>query len=113
MKLHYAALIGAAFVAQSALAEDSKKPVSGWTCDEFLAVEGDFQPKVVYWATAKSKTGKPGSIVDIEGTEKVVPMVIDDCKKTPKESFMTKLKNAWKSIEADAKADLKKVKEKI
>ncbi len=113
MKLRYAVLLAAAFAAQSALAENSKKPVSGWTCDEFLAVEGDFQPKIVYWATAKSKTGKPGSIVDIEGTEKVVPMVIDDCKKTPSDSFMTKLKNAWKAIGADAKADLKKVKEKI
>jgi acid stress chaperone HdeA len=113
MKLQYALLLGAAVVAQSALAEDSKKPVSGWTCEEFLAVEGDFQPKVIYWATAKNKTGKPGSIVDIEGTEKVVPMVIDDCKKTPSDSFVTKLKNAWKSVEADAKAALKKAKEKI
>ncbi len=113
MKIRYAVLLGAAFAAQSAFAEDSKKPVSGWTCEEFLAVEGDFQPKVVYWATAKSKTGKPGSIVDIEGTEKVVPMVIDDCKKTPSDSFLTKLKNAWKTVEADAKAEVKKIREKI
>ena len=113
MNFRYALLLGAAVAAQTALAETSSKPVAKWTCDEFLAVEGDFQPKVVYWATAKSKTGKPGSIVDIEGTEKVTPMVIDECKKTPSESFMTKLKNAWKSVEADAKADLKKVKEKL
>ncbi|MGJ0506701.1 MAG: acid-activated periplasmic chaperone HdeA [Methylocystis sp.] len=113
MKLRYLVLAGAALAAQAASADDNKKPVSNWTCEEFLAVEGDFQPKVVYWATAKSKTGKPGSIVDIEGTEKVVPMVIDDCKKTPSDSFMTKVKNAWKAIEADVKADVKKIKEKI
>lgn len=109
MQLRYAVLLGAALATQTALAETNKKPVSNWTCEEFLAVEGDFQPKVVYWATAKTKSGKPGSIVDIEGTEKVVPMVIDDCKKTPSDSFMTKLKNAWRAIEADAK----KVKEKL
>lgn len=108
MKLQYLFLLGAVVAAQSALAEP-KKPVSDWTCDEFLAVEGDFQPKVVYFASARSKSGKPGSIVDIEGTEKIVPMIVDDCKKTPSESFMKKLKNAWHSLEADAK----KVKEKL
>ena len=108
MEARHLILAAAALVSQAALA-DAKKPVSNWTCEEFLAVEGDFQPKVVYWATAKNKTGKPGSVVDIEGTEKVVPMVIDECKKTPSDSFMSKLKNAWRSVEAEAK----KIKEKL
>ena len=108
MKAHHLVLATAALVSQTALA-DAKKPVSNWTCEEFLAVEGDFQPKVVYWATAKNKTGKPGSVVDIEGTEKVVPMVIDECKKTPSDSFMTKVKNAWRSVEAEAR----KIKDKL
>ncbi|MEK4033643.1 acid-activated periplasmic chaperone HdeA [Methylocystis sp. IM3] len=108
MKLRYLVLAGAALCAQAAFADD-KKPVSNWSCEEFLAVEGDIQPKVIYWATAKAKSGKPGSIVDIEGTEKVVPMVIDDCKKETSGSFMTKVKNAWRAVEADAK----KVKEKL
>ncbi len=89
---------------------DAKKPMSKWTCDEFLAVDGEFQPKVIYWSSAQSKGGKPGgTAVDIEGTEKVVPMVIDDCKKAPQESFWGKLKGAWKKVEADAKALGKKL----
>jgi acid stress chaperone HdeA len=108
MKLRYLVLAVAAFCAQSAQA-DAKKPVSNWSCEEFLAVEGDFQPKVIYWATAKAKSGKPGGVVDIEGTEKVVPMIIDDCKKEPSSSFMTKLKSAWGAVEAEAK----KLKEKL
>ncbi len=108
MKLRYLVLIGAALCAQAALA-DAKKPVSNWSCEEFLAVEGDFQPKVIYWATAKAKNGKPGGIVDIEGTEKVVPMVIDDCKKETSSSFMTKVKNAWRAVEEEAK----KLKDKL
>lgn len=47
--------------------------------------------------------------MDIEGTEKVVPMIIDDCKKAPGESFLAKRKNAWRSVEAEAK----KVKDKM
>lgn len=108
MKTHYLLLAAAALYAQTAHA-DAKKPVANWTCEEFLAVEGDFQPKVVYWASAKAKSGKPGGIVDIEGTEKVVPIIVDDCQKEPSSSFMTKLKNAWRAVEDEAK----KVKEKL
>ncbi len=108
MKPHVFILAVVILSTQAAVA-DTKKPVSNWTCEEFLAVEGDFQPKIVYWATAKTKSGKPGSVVDIEGTEKVVPMIIDDCKKTPSDSFMAKLKSAWRALESEAK----KVKDKI
>jgi acid stress chaperone HdeA len=102
MKSRYFVLAALVFAAHTAVA-DTKKPASNWTCEEFLAVEGDFQPKVIYWATAKVKSGKPADVVDIEGTEKVVPMVIDDCKKTPNESFISKLKSAWRAVEAEAK----------
>ena len=108
MKHGLVLLAFAAFSAASALA-DTKKPVAKWSCEEFLAVDDAFQPKVIYWATAQPKSGKPTSLIDIEGTEKVVPMVIDDCKKAPGESFMQKLKGAWKSIEAEAK----KLKQKL
>ncbi len=108
MKLRYFVLASCVLAAQAAVA-DTKKPVSKWTCEEFLAVQDDFQPKVVYWATAKAKSGKPDSVVDIEGTEKVVPMIIDDCKKAPSDSFVTKLRNAWRSVEAEAK----KLKDKL
>jgi acid stress chaperone HdeA len=34
---------------------------------------------------AYSKSGKPeGSMIDVEGTEKVTPMIIDDCQKHPR-----------------------------
>ena len=107
MKFRFLVLAGAALAAQAALADDNKKPVSNWTCEEFLAVEGDFQPKVIYWASGQTK-GKPG-VVDVEGTEKIVPVVIDECKKTPTNSFTQSLKNAWRSLEAEAK----KIKEKL
>lgn len=108
MRLRYFVIASCVLAAQAAVA-DTKKPVSKWTCEEFLAVQDDFQPKVVYWATAKAKSGKPDSVVDIEGTEKVVPVIIDDCKKAPSDSFLTKLRNAWRAVEADAK----KLKDKL
>lgn len=100
MVLNFLVAIG--FVSH-AVAAEPKKPVSNWTCDEFLGVEADFQPKVVYFVSGRPKSGKPNSLVDIEGTEKVVPMIIDNCKKTPSDSFMKRLKEAWRAVVADAK----------
>lgn len=106
MKAAYILTAAAALVAVTAHAEP-KKPVTKWSCEEFLAVQDDFQPKVIYWSSAKTRGGV--SIIDIDGAEKVVPMVIDDCKKEPKQSFMSKVKNAWKKVEADARALGKKL----
>ena len=89
--------------APKATVSGQKKAVGNWTCEEFLAVEGEFQPKVVYWATSQAKSGKENSVIDIEGSERVVPLVIDECKKAPSGSFLQKLRDAWRSIEVEAK----------
>lgn len=108
-RIYFIAAAGLSFYASS-LAAETKKPTSKWTCEEFLAVDDQFQPKVIYWSSAQTKAGKPlGSTVDIQGAEKVIPMVIDDCKKAPKESFWSKLKGAWKKVEDDARSLGKKL----
>ncbi len=109
MKTARLALAVMACITAGAGAAEPKKPIANWSCEEFLAIEGDFQPKVIYWASAQPKSGKPTSLVDIEGTEKVVPMIVDDCKKAPKEPFLKKLRSAWRAVEAEAK----KIKEKL
>jgi acid stress chaperone HdeA len=91
-------------------AADTKKPVAKWTCADFLGVEDDFRPKLVYWATAQAKGGKPeAGTINIEGTEKVIPILIEDCKKAPQDSFWQKLEAGWKRVEADMKSLEKKL----
>ena len=91
-------------------AADTKKPVAEWTCADFLGAEETLRPKLIYWATAYSKAGKPESaVIDIEGTEKVIPIVTEDCDKAPQESFWQKLEAGWKRIEGDVKALEKKL----
>jgi acid stress chaperone HdeA len=110
----FALTVVVAAAAASASAADTKKPVAKWTCAEFVGVDDQFKPKVVYWATAYAKGGKPeGSMIDIEGTEKVTPILIDECAKAPQASFWQKLKGAWAKVEADAKAEAKKIEKKI
>jgi len=78
----------------------AKKPLGKMTCEEFLVLEDTFRPKVVYWAAAYGKGGKPeAAVLDVEGTEKVVPIIVEECKKAPKASFWQKLKAEVKKLE--------------
>jgi len=88
--------------ATGAIAESSgaKKPLGKMTCEDFLAVDDTFKPKVVYWAVAYAKGGKPeAAVIDVEGTDQMTPMLIEDCKAKPKESFWKKVKAEVKKIE--------------
>jgi acid stress chaperone HdeA len=98
------ALVIGGVATSAGAAGNNKKPVTQWTCADFLAVEDQFKPKVVYSATAYSKAGKPeAAVIDIEGTEKVTPMIISECQKAPRASFWDTLKAEWHKLEAKVK----------
>jgi acid stress chaperone HdeA len=85
-----------------ALAQSSgtKKPLGTMTCEDFLGIDDSIKPKMVYWAVAYGKGGKPESaVLDIEATEKVIPVLIDECQKAPKASFWQKMKAEFKKLE--------------
>lgn len=105
MQMRKAILLSVGFLAfTTAYATDNsksveKKALDKITCEQFLAVEDVYQPKVIYWAVAHAQKGKPGNaIVNIEGTEKIIPIVIDACKKEPKASFWDKVKEEVKKV---------------
>jgi acid stress chaperone HdeA len=62
------------------------------TCEEFLALGQDVQPNVVYYLEGYSEGGK-GEAVLVEAFEEPITMVVSECKKTPKASLMSKVKN--------------------
>ena len=100
-------------VAQPAsAAETSKKPVANWTCADFLSIDDQFKPKVVYAATSHAK-GKSDGIIDIEGTEKVIPAITMECQKTPQSAFLRELEGVWNKVEADTKAGMKAIEKKM
>ena len=78
----------------------TKKPLGKMTCEDFIGIEETFKPKVVYWAVAYGQGGKPESAgINVEGTEKMIPVLIEACKKAPKESFWQKVKAEVKKLE--------------
>jgi hypothetical protein len=99
--------VGAAGASTAAAAHKSpthqaaaKKPIAKMTCEDFVGLDESFQPKAVYWAVAYGKSGQPeAEAVDVEGVETVVPFVVEECKKAPKESFWQKVKAEMKKSE--------------
>ena len=63
------------------------------TCEEFVSLDDAVKPKVVYWTEGFNHKGKPvDAIVDIDSTDKLIPVLVTECQKTPKASFWQKLK---------------------
>ena len=66
------------------------------TCKEFLSLDRVERPKVVYWAEGIRHSGKPeGAVIDIESTESVIPIVVEQCTAEPTASFWDKLEISW------------------
>jgi acid stress chaperone HdeA len=74
-------------------AKTSKKQANQLTCEEFLAIDEVDKPKIIYWTLGQMKKGKPQNInLLVTDTERFIPVVIDECKKSPKKTLWQKLK---------------------
>jgi len=83
---------------KSAKATKGTKPAK-LTCEEFIALEDVAKPKLVYWAEGFNRKGQAeDAVFDVETTERIVPIMIEVCKKEPKESFWKKVKEEFKKI---------------
>ncbi|MGB4810942.1 MAG: HdeA family protein [Methylophilaceae bacterium] len=74
---------------------------STMTCEEFLQFDDVVKPKVVYWVhgfTWDNKGKHKEATIDIDETEKMIPVVIEECQKTPKATLMEKVKKAIKAL---------------
>jgi acid stress chaperone HdeA len=78
---------------------DVKKPLAKMTCEDFIGLENTVQPQVVYWAVGYRRGRAESASVNVEGIERIIPVIIDGCKKTPKESFWQKVKSEVKKLE--------------
>ena len=92
--------IGVAIAILVAGSTAAKKPLAKMTCEDFIGFEESFRPKVVYWAVAYGQGGKPESAgVHVAGIEQMIPVLVEGCKKAPKESFWEKVKAEVKKLE--------------
>jgi acid stress chaperone HdeA len=90
------ALVAALVILSSSSAFAAKAPttpVDKWTCSDFLELDETYQPNAVFFAEGFTKTGKPvDGVMDVDGTVKVTPKVIEACKQNTQGSFVDTLK---------------------
>lgn len=67
------------------------------TCREFIALDESFRPKIIYWAVGHMK-GKQAEMFDVEGTDRLIPMIVDECTAKPDQSFWKTLKEKAKQV---------------
>lgn len=67
------------------------------TCKDFTALDETIKPKVVYWGIGHIKDKKV-AVLNIEATDRVIPMVIEECTAHPEHSFLTTLKDKVRSV---------------
>jgi acid stress chaperone HdeA len=96
------ALIGAVVVgialAQSAEAQTPMKVrPAKMTCEDFIAVDDNYKPALVYWAEGTDHAGIKETDELTVDTANPVAIVIEECKKTPKMTFLGKVKHLVKS----------------
>jgi len=74
-------------------AATAKHKPAEMTCEQFLELDDVVKPKVVYWNEGFMYKGKPvDPIVDIEETDRLIPILITECQKTPKVHLKEKIK---------------------
>ena len=79
--------------AKTPKAETVKKPLGKVTCEDFIAIEDVVKPQYVVSAIAHTKGGKAkNAVIEIVDTDTLVPFLVEECQKAPKESFWAKLK---------------------
>jgi acid stress chaperone HdeA len=72
-----------------------KPPLRTMTCHDFLLTEDAVKPEIVYWVATKSS--KPETaVIDVDDTDKIVPVLVEACRQAPNESF-------WQTARAEAR----------
>ena len=83
--------------AETAKTDSAKKPLGKLTCEDFIGFDDVIKPQYVIASVAHTKGGKAkNAVIEIVDTDTLVPFLVEECQKAPKESFWAKLKSKLK-----------------
>jgi acid stress chaperone HdeA len=66
-------------------------------CEDFVAVDEAYQPALVYWVAGVDKLGVRETDTMVVDTATPIALIVGECKKTPKASFKSKVRELYKS----------------
>ena len=80
--------------------ELASKTVDKVTCAEFNGFDESFKPKVIAWAAGYRQGQKqPDAVaIDIDGVEKVTPIIVEECRKAPTATLWSKIDAEMKKV---------------
>jgi hypothetical protein len=86
--------VGLAAVVTAGTASAASKKVDQITCEDFLAMNLDDQNRIAYWVDgyAAAKGEAAVGTVAFDKFGQPIGALVEDCKKTPKETLWEKLK---------------------
>lgn len=65
-------------------------------CEDFLMYDDITRPQIVGWSEGAVHKGKPGEeVFDVERTNTLVPILVEECTREPKASYWQKFKAEW------------------
>jgi len=67
------------------------------TCEDFVAVDDVYRPTLVYWVAGVDKLGILETDTMVADTATPIGVIVEECKKTPKVAFKTKVRELYKS----------------
>jgi hypothetical protein len=63
------------------------------TCEDFIALDEVSRPKVTYWADGFNRYGQvDDETIDFGRDDRMIPILVEECTKNPKHSFVSKVK---------------------
>src|SRR5262245_17150228 len=70
----------------------SRKPIRQMTCSDFVRIDDDVKPEIVYWLTMRHGPRTPVGVIDVDATDSMVPALVERCKSAPTASLAQKVK---------------------
>ncbi len=67
----------------------SGKKMETVSCHDFGMLDESFRPQAIVYAANYGPKGKPHPTYTVDGVEKIVPVVVDQCKARPGDHFVT------------------------
>ena len=71
-------------------------PSTKVTCEEFIQLDEISRPKLVYWLDGFDRHGNAIETVDFDQNDRLVPVLVEECTKTPKHLLAKKIKAVQK-----------------
>lgn len=68
------------------------------TCKDFIALDEVSRPKAYYWAEGYNRFGEEDAVIDFDRQDRLIPMLVEECTKTPSHALIKKVKEVHKKV---------------